>query len=416
MAQPAVPSTIFPSERRSLGIAREATPGTPVLPTNTVPVKGFVPEDKVTGLIDESLRSAMAAQYGYSQGVYVADITVDSSPVYLDTFPHFAWNVLGDYVASGTESGTITTTINNGPGYPAGTTGAITITSGSGFGAGYVQLGTSTTSEIVNITGATATSATIATTTPTRFAHANSAAVTQVVAPFTHQFSLLNGTGNCQPPTMTVTDLNYINADLSRWYPSACFSEIELTGNAEQLFMWSGKGMGWANSHPGTIPTVNVSTVPQQPAWNSQVGLGGTVSGSPVYQIGEWSVGLTRVVEPYFTADGAQNPFVIGRGKFSSAGKLNFAPTIDETPLLDLLNNTQPQLQIIQTNGLAGAAKVSMQIDIQVAAFETSVIEPSKALLGYNATYCAIANTTNTGNSAGYSPLMITIVNAVPYY
>jgi hypothetical protein len=81
-----------------------------------------------------------------------------------------------------------------------------------------------------------------------------------------------------------------------------------------------------------------------------------------------------------------------------------------------MLNNSQPQLQIIATNGLTGAAKVSMQIDVQVCAFDAAVIEASKALLGYNTQFQAVGNTTNTGNSAGYSPLMVTLTNAVASY
>jgi len=193
-------------------------------------------------------------------------------------------------------------------------------------------------------------------------------------------------------------------------------SEVTITGNAEQLLSWSGKGMGFAGVHPITPPTVNVSAVPAQPAWNSLVGIGGPISTNPIYQVGEFEIVLTREVQAYFTASGQQNPFVIGRGKFSSTGKLNFSPTIDETPLLYMLNNTQPQLQIISTNGLTGASKVSMQIDVAVCAFDASVIEASKALLGYNDSFQAIANTTNTGQSAGYSPLMVTLTNAVASY
>ena len=420
-----VPSAIYPAERRSLAIAKEATPGTGVAPAYTIPVKGYVPENKVTGLLDESLRSAMAGNYGYTQGVYDADITIDSSPIYGDTFGHALLNILGDYTAQGTASGTITTTVNNAPGYPVGTTGAITITSGSGFSAGYVQIGTTTTAEIVQITGATSTTATIATTTPTRLVHANAAPVTQVTGPYTHVFSLLNGTGNCQPPTHTLTDMDYINSVLARWYPFSCFSEVTITGNVEQILSWSGKAMGFANAIPGTIPTVNVSSVAQQPAWNSQVGIGGTVSGSPVYNVGTWEYVITRVVEPYWTADGSQNPYVFGRGKLTSQAKYNFAPaaqqaasgaTTGDYPLLNLLNNTQPQTQMIATNGLASTSLVKLQIDSQVTAWETAVIEPSKALLGYNAGMELVGNTTNTGNSAGYSPLQLSLTNNTPTY
>jgi hypothetical protein len=408
-----VPSSVYPSERRSVGIALEATPGTGVNSLYTLPVSDFNPEDKVTGLLDESLRSAMAADYGYVQGPYVADVAIPSSIVYGDTIGHLLWNILGDMTETGTLSGTAST-INNSSGYPAGTSGAITITSAAGWAAGYVQLGTSTTAEIVQITGATSTTATIATTTPTRFAHANTAYAAQVVSPYVHVFTLLNGTGNAQPPTHTITDYNYINSSVhARWYPFTCLSEIVLTGNAEQLFKYTAKGMGYANSVPGTTPTVNVSTVTAMPSWDSTIGLGGTVSGSPYYGIGEWEITLDRVVEAYWTADGSQNPYYIGRGKFKTMAKFNFTPAISEIALTELLSNTQPQMQIIQTNA---AANETVQFDMQVVAFGTAAISGSKALLGYNDSAEFIANVTNTGNSAGYSPLAITVTNTFPTY
>jgi len=407
-------SVVFPSERRSIGIAKETAAGIGQMPTGTLPVKGFIGEDKPIWLPDESLRSAMAMTYGLQEGPYVADITIDASPVYGDTIGHVLYNSLGDYTVTGTAS---TPTFTAPSGVTAGA-GPIAITSATAAVAGtFIQIGTGTTSEVVTVgTGSTVTSIVIAATTPIRFTHVGSTTITTVVAPFTHVFALLNGTGNAQPPTHTFTDQNFINADLARWWPYTCMSEVTITGNAEQLLNWSGKGMGFAGVHPLTTPTVTVSGVPAQPAWNSQVGIVGTVSASPIYQISEWEIVLTREVQAYFTASGQQNPFVIGRGKLSSTGKLNFSPTIDESPLLYMLGNTQPQLQIIATNGLTGASKVSMQIDVQVAAFDASVIEASKALLGYNNTFMAVANTTNTGNSAGYSPLMVTLVNAVSSY
>src|SRR5215472_5291757 len=112
-------TSVFPSERRSLAVALEwdgvfGTAGTGVLPTNTVPVvQAFVPEDKVTPLLDDSIRSAMAATYGYSQGPYVADITIPASNVYADTIGFFLLNILGDMTETGTQSGTLATTINH---------------------------------------------------------------------------------------------------------------------------------------------------------------------------------------------------------------------------------------------------------------------------------------------------------------
>ena len=415
-----VPTTIFPSERRAIGIARETTPGTGVLPVYTVPVQGFVPEDKPIWLPDTSLRAAMAETYGLIQGPYVADLALDNSPVYGDTIGHFLWNILGDYTATGSNvTPNTTTTATLSPGATL-----VPMLSTTSFTSGmWIQVDINTTggpynAEMVQLSGLSAGTGTLTAGTPIRLSHIATATVSNTSAPYTHRFSLLNGTANAQPPSHTLTDKNFINTtSLSRWYPFSCISDITFTGNAEALFRWTGKGMGYANSTPGSPPTVNVSTVPAQPVWRSLVGLGGTAGGtSELYQIAEWEFNLMRVVEPYFTADGAQNPFVFGRGKFSTKGKMNFMPTLDESPLYDMLNNTQPQVQIVQSNGLAGTAAVSVTFDLQVTAFDASVIEPGKALFGYNDTFQAIANTTNIGNSAGYSPLSVTVVNSVPSY
>jgi hypothetical protein len=415
-----VPTTIFPSERRAIGIAREATPGTGVLPVYTVPVQGFIPEDKPIWLPDTSMRAAMAETYGLIQGPYVADLSVENSPVYGDTIGHFLWNTLGDYTVTGTATGSVTTTTATlNPGATL-----LPVLSTSGFTSGmWVQIDTNGVSgpynaEMVQFGSLVAGTATLTAATPIRLVHASTATVTNTHGAYTHRFSLLNGTANAQPPSHTLTDKTFINQSVfSRFYPFTCMSDITFTGNAEALFRWTGKGMGYAATIPASTPSVNISTVPAQPVWTSVVGLGGTAGGaSQIYQIGEWEFNLVRVVEPYFTADGAQNPYVFGRGKFSTKGKMNFMPTIDETPLLDMLNNTQPQLQVIQTNNLTGSQLVSVQFDLQACAFDASVIEPGKALFGYNDTFQAIANTTNVGNSAGYSPLSVTVINNLPSY
>jgi hypothetical protein len=413
-----VPTTVFPSERRALGIAKETTPGTGVLPAYTIPVKGYVPEDKPIWLPDESMRAAMAMTYGLIQGPYDAEITIDQSFVYGDTIGHALLNIFGDYTATG--SGTGSSTFLTSALAVGGTIGTVTSTAGFGSGSN-VQIGTAgagQTPEIVTLTGVSAGFGTFANT-PARWAHGSGAAFSNVISPFVHVFSLLNGTGNAQPATHTLTDINFIgtiNSGGARWYPFSCFSEITFTGNAEQAFQWAGKAMGYANGTIPSAPTVSVSSIPGQPVWRSTVGLGGTVTGAQVYNVGEWEFTLTRVVEPYFTADASQNPYIIGRGKFSTTGKMNFTPTISELPLYEMLSNTQPQVQIIQNNGLTGASLVQVQFDMQVCAFDASVIEPTKALFGYNNNFQAIANTTNVGGSAGYSPVAVTVTNAIPTY
>jgi hypothetical protein len=84
----------------------------------------------------------------------------------------------------------------------------------------------------------------------------------------------------------------------------------------------------------------------------------------------------------------------------------------DETALNYLLNNTQPQFQLIADNGGAAALKRSLQLDSFVTAFDTAKIDRSEEAIGYATTWKGIANTTNAGASGGYSPVKLTTVNA----
>lgn len=235
--------------------------------------------------------------------------------------------------------------------------------------------------------------------------------------PYTHTFALLNS-GSGQPPTHTYTDYTGVTASVgARVYAYTCLSEVTFTGNAQQLLTWDAKGTSFASRAASTMPTATISTVAAEPSWRSMVGIGGPASGGTlVSNVSEWKVTITRQVDPYYTNDGAQDPYTIARGPLTVTGSLTFSPAIDETPLLNMLSNSQPQLQIIADNGLTGNAQVTLTIDIQVAAYDTSKINAGSLLFGYDVTFKGIANTTNVGASGGYSPIKVTLANNVATY
>jgi hypothetical protein len=78
-----------------------------------------------------------------------------------------------------------------------------------------------------------------------------------------------------------------------------------------------------------------------------------------------------------------------------------------------MLNNTQPQVQILISNGLAGTAAITVQIDCQVAAFTAAAPDTSKAAIGYQNGFEAVFNTTNAGGSGGMSPIKISVTCGV---
>lgn len=232
--------------------------------------------------------------------------------------------------------------------------------------------------------------------------------------PLTHAFSVLNsGTG--QPTSHTFTQFQGPPASVgTRQFPGACLSELTLKWNAEtQLLMYDAKGSCWPSVIPGATPTSAPSTVTPWASWRSILGIGGPASGgTQVKTVMEGEITLKRKLDMAFTGQLSQNPYIIQRGPVTAAGKLRFIAA-DESPYTTMLGNTQPQLQWIVDNGVAAGGQVQVKVDCQNAAYATSKPDWGKNAVQYDATWDAIANTTNAGASGGVSPAKVTLINSV---
>ena len=432
-----VPSTIFPTQERFVAVNRELIPGTiPATVGQSFPVIGFDPEDKPIWLPDESLRAAMGDIYDMLQGPIVAETSIPASPVYLDMIGNPLFGILGDYTQSAPAATPNTTTTALGV---AGTT-TLTVTSGTSFTVGmWIQVyvtGSTGPAEIVQVLSGAATTITLQTATPLRLNHSIGCTVTNTVVTggtYQHAFSVLNSsliqsgvyTNFGQPPTHCWTDRTQVPATgLARQYAFGRMSDVTLTGNAEKLLMWNGALTSYVGQIAASAPAANFSTVRALPAWQTTVQLATSGALAPIYNITEWSVTLGRQVEAYLPNDGSQNPYTIGAGKMTVNGKLTVSPAIDETALLYMLQNTQPQLQILVTNGLVttNPLYLALQIDIPLADYDTSKINASKSLFGYDVTFKTTHtattrnSVTSTGWSGGYSAVKVTLNNAVPTF
>lgn len=236
-------------------------------------------------------------------------------------------------------------------------------------------------------------------------------------APFSHAISLLNS-GTAQPGTLTITDWQGPAAtNFARQYTGSVVSELTLTGNAEtELIMLEAKGVGWASNIAAAAPTAAPTTALPLAGWRAQIGIGGPASGGTLdLTIGEWELKISRKIKQIFTAQNSQNPYISQRGALSASMKLTFAaPGTETNSVLNFLNNSQPQLQILASNGGAGATLLTMQIDTQIGAFDTMKIERGNEAVGFTGTVKPMANTTNAGASGGYSPVKVTLQNALP--
>ena len=234
-------------------------------------------------------------------------------------------------------------------------------------------------------------------------------------APFTHAFSLLNsGTG--QPSSLTIVHQNLLSATTGqRYYPGACLSELTLKGNADSEYIGvEAKGMTWPSSPvPSSAIAPTYTAVTPIPFWRAAMGIGGPASGGTQNKhIREWSLTITRELRAENTAQNSQNPYIIQRGAVSMSGSLTVTVPSDETELLYLANNTQPQYQLLASQG-ASTTLTSIQVDHQVCAWDTAKDKLDEEAIGFDVTVIGIANTTNAGASGGTSPGKITIQNAV---
>lgn len=425
----APPTTFGVVAEREIYVVKETVPGTVPAgaPGTPVPITTFKPSDKPMLLDDDSWQGSMGDTFAQIQGPLIASEDIGGN-IYGDTFPHFLYNILGDYTAVGTAASPASTT---NAAMAAGATAIPVASGGTSFTTGMFlwleDAGTPAANEIVQVTATgSATSIPI---TATRFAHLTAMPFTNTTGPYVHTFAVLRGSigaanGPAQPPTHCLTDVNGLTANGAAEYAYGCLSELVITGNSEQLMKWTGKLTSETRQIPGSqVSTTNVSNVQAYPGWRSVVGIGGPASGgTQVKDIGEWSVTIGRALKVYNTDDGSQLPYLIARGKQPNTGQMLITPAIDESALIALLANTQPQLQFVASNGLSGTSLVQVQVDIILGSYQTADIDDSTELFGYTVPFKPIhtaassGGITTTGASGGKGAVKVTVTNNTPIF
>lgn len=407
----------YASTKQFIGVAPEVTQGTAVAMAATQLLTTFSPSDKPVFLRDQAWRGSMGTDsFAQIQGVKTADISL-GGPVYGDTIGYWLKNILGDKAVTGTPTGSGATTLA-----ASASAGATSISATASIPNNTVlQIGSGSTAEVVTTgTPSGAGPYTIPIATPTSgllYAHTSSEALTPVTGPYTYAWSLLNSGGG-QPVSHTLTHSLGTTATVgARVYPGFCMSALNLKFNAEtELFSWDGQGTSWPSAAASVAPTANPTTILPIASWQTKVGIGGPASGGTLINtVTDGEIDIVRELQPVFTATGSQTPYIIQRGGLSATGKLNFGAVSDESALLYMLNNTQPQLQILVSNGLAGTNLITIQVDVQVAAFTAAAPDTSKAAIGYQDSFEAVFNTTNAGGSGGLSPIKVSVTcNVAP--
>src|SRR6185437_12055247 len=180
---PSPPTSPWPVSPSYVQVGRESAPSTVATSFATVKAAPFKPLNKPTWLEDDTLWGDMIKLHDLQMGPLWGESEIPDSPVYGDTIGHFLFNLFGDYTTTGT-AGTPTWTTS---GALAAGASAIAVTTGSVAVAGtFVQVDTGVNAEVVKVgTGLTSTSIVLDASTPLRFSHLTTIAVTTVTAPFT---------------------------------------------------------------------------------------------------------------------------------------------------------------------------------------------------------------------------------------
>lgn len=425
----APPTTFSPVAAREIWLARETTPGT-LASALTFPwaLTSFKDSNKPMMLPDESFQGTMGDIFGEYQGPEIASWDAGGH-VFSDTIGLILWGILGDYTATGAAgSGSTTLTAPLAAGATTATVAAIT-----GFSSGQaVQIGITADGnpEIVTLSIAPSGTTLTFTNTPARFAHLSGKTVAGVVAPFTHVFALLNGTGGVpggapgQPPTLSAWHMDGLATNGGNAYAYSCIEELVITGNADKLLDFTCKAACVIRQSPGSsLAGTNVSAELATPSWRTVCGIGGPASGgTQVKDVGEHVITISRQVKPLNTEQGSQSPYVIARGRQGVKGKINLTPAIDDSALIALLANTQPQLQFLTSNGLGGASLRSLQFDILLAAYTVADEQDGAELFGYDIDWTGVhtaassGGITMTGASGLKGAVKATLVNNVSSY
>jgi hypothetical protein len=380
-----------------IGLEPVGAYGTPVLPANYIPAKTLTPLDKLILLTDEGWRGAPVKTYGHTPGPLYAEYEIGGD-VYADIIGYPVAGVLGDVVYSGTAAAP-TGTLSAGS-----SVGAVSVSSSVSISSGTrIQIDVGVLSEVVTTTGVPTGAGPYAIPVPAlKNAHLTGVAITAVTAPYTTVSALLCS-GNFQPPSYTIFDWN---SNITGYQlPGARFSELQ--------FKFSGAGKLEYIAKATTLPLVVNGTKPAfsnpptaiMPGWEGITKIGGVTVGYLVD--GDYTI--KRAIEVVDTVDGVQAPYTLFAGEVDVSGKLVIVME-DDSKRAAFTAGTSTAIDL---NFLQGAGATTQQVLLHsTASYLTDAkVVRGKSYAELELTFEADANTTDIGNSAGFSPCKVTLQN-----
>ena len=301
------------SRLAALGLAKESTQGTYVVPTDSIPFTKGQYEDAIDPLRDETVRTNDAVLQGLYQGVWTSTFDIETY-AYPDVSGHWLRGMIGpDTPVVGTS-----TTLSSGA-----TAGASTISTAATIAANtIIQIDTAANLEYAKVSSVSGSGPyTLTLASPLSFNHSSAVAV---VAQTTHTFAQNRTNATVWPSySFTVWD----GVDNTRGFPGNVMSELQIKIDPKGIVSFNPKFMGWPSA-------IQAAFVPAYTTAQPQRGWGWTMTNPGASTRGlTLDITLKRAVEPIHSSDGTQGPREIFPGALEADGsyKAVFENTTDYT-------------------------------------------------------------------------------------
>lgn len=295
------------SRNAVLGMAKESTPGTYVVPSVYIPFTKAAVDDQYAPLKDESYRGNDSVLQGLYQGPGHASWDIDML-AYPDLQGHFLRSIIGpDTVTAG-----VSTTLSSGS-----SQGATTISTAASIAANsYVMIDTGANLEYAKVTAVSGSgpySLTVTTSSTgsvgLAFAHASSVAV---VSQTSHSFKQ---SPSAARPTYSFTLNDTVNTSTPIGWTYAACSDLQIKIDPKAIVSFNVKFMSFPGVAQSTITPTYTATAPMLGwQWN-MTNAGGSSTRGLTYD-----VTLKRATEAIASSDGSINPREVFAGALEADG------------------------------------------------------------------------------------------------
>ena len=219
--------------------------------------------------------------------------------------------------------------------------------------------------------------------------------------PYVHVLTLLNTGSTGQPTSHSLTHF-YGATSTSRAYTALQWNDVELSFTAQDLVKFTAKASSLLSTTQ-TTPTPSYTAVQPMAAWQCVCTIGGATS----VVVTEATVTMSRKQDIINGLTGLQSPAQIFEGPLNVTWKISALADPSDTALLYYLNNTQPSVDLLLTQGTSAI----IQVHSSTVAMTAGPFKADKDVIEIDLAGTAVATTADA--LTGYGPVKVTLTNSI---